>query len=70
MPCSAAERSETCRAPIAGCASQRLDLLLLGQASQHVLGASERVLQLGEPLDEARPALEELGELVRAQLPR
>jgi hypothetical protein len=30
----------------------------------------ERVFQLGEPLDEGGSSLEELGELVDAQLPR
>ena len=47
-----------------------LDLLLLREAQEHVLGVLERVLQLGKPLDEARLALEELAELLGAQLPR
>ena len=49
---------------------QRLDPLLLGQPGEHLARAAERVLLLGERLDEAAAGLEEVGELVHAQLPR
>ena len=50
---------------------ERLDLLVLRQPRAiSVERGVERVVELGEPLDEARAALEELGELVDAQLPR
>ena len=70
VPCSAAERAERCSRADRRVRAQRLDLLLLAGGVEHVLGALERVLELGEPLDEARVALEELGQLVGAQLPR
>ena len=49
---------------------ERLDLLLLAERVDHLVRPLERVVELGEPLDERRPALEELGQLVDAQLPR
>jgi hypothetical protein len=49
---------------------QRLELLGLGQLADHLRCRLERVLALGEQLDEAGPALEELSELFEAQLPR
>jgi hypothetical protein len=49
---------------------QGLPLLLLGQLPEHFLGGAERVLSLGEQLDQPRAALEELSELVGRQLPR
>ena len=49
---------------------ERLDELVLGHLADQVERGVERVVQLGEPLDEARAALEQLGQLVDAQLPR
>jgi hypothetical protein len=49
---------------------QRLDLVVLGRVGEHLARLAERVLELGELRHEARVALEELGELVLAQLPR
>src|SRR5262249_15363030 len=48
------------------------DLLLLrvGQARCRLGSAAERILDLREPLDEACAALEQLRELLDAQLPR
>ena len=54
----------------AGMVRERLDPLLLGQGGEHLAGASERILLLGERLDEAASGLEEVGQLVHAQLPR
>ena len=47
-----------------------LDLLVVGQLVHQRRRARERIGLQREPLDEARPALEEAGELVGAQLPR
>jgi len=49
---------------------QGLTLLLCGQLAENLLCRSERVLTFREQLDEPRPALEELRELVDRQLPR
>ena len=49
---------------------ERLDLLLLAQRCEDVVCSLERILDLRETLDQARAALEELAELVDAQLPR
>ena len=45
-------------------------LLLLAELVDHLERVRERILALGEQLDEARPSLEEPGELVGGQLPR
>ena len=47
-----------------------LEHLVLRHLSNHVRRHAQRILQLGQPLDEARPAFEQLGELVGCQLPR
>jgi len=47
-----------------------LELLCLAQLPDHLRCRLERVLPLGEHLDEAGPPLEELRELLDAQLPR
>lgn len=47
-----------------------LDLLALCQPGDHSFGATERIIGLGEALSESGPSLEELPELVHAQLPR
>jgi hypothetical protein len=49
---------------------QRLALLGLGQLGDHLVRRAERVLSLGQQLDESGVALEELGELFPGQLPR
>src|SRR5207248_2558069 len=49
---------------------QRLELVALLQLTDHVTCSAERVLLLGEFLDEPRAALEELRELLDRQLPR
>jgi hypothetical protein len=49
---------------------ERLHELVLRQAGDQSVSRLERALDLGETLDEARPALEQLGELVDRQLPR
>ena len=47
-----------------------LDLLVVRQLVHERRGARERIGLVREPLDEARAALEQAGELVGAQLPR
>ena len=47
-----------------------LDLLGLRQPGDQSFGATERIMGLGEALGESGPPLEELYELVHAQLPR
>ena len=49
---------------------ERLLLLLVGQPGGNLPRVPERVVQLREPLDEAAAPLEQLGQLVHAQLPR
>jgi len=49
---------------------EHCSLLLPGELVDELPGAHERVGLMREPLDEARPALEQLRELVGAQLPR
>ena len=49
---------------------QRLELLVLGEAGDDVVGRVERVVAPGQSLDERRLAFEELRELLLAQLPR
>jgi hypothetical protein len=49
---------------------QCLDLLVLGRVSKHLTRLAEGILELGQLRHETRVALEELGELVLAQLPR
>jgi hypothetical protein len=50
---------------------QSLELRLLAQRRRDLFrGAPERILALGEQLDQPRPPLEELGELIDSQLPR
>src|SRR5207247_4104232 len=49
---------------------ERLELLRLAQLADHVQRGPERAVLLREPLDEARVPLEELRELLGAQLPR
>ena len=49
---------------------ERLELLLLAQLSDHLVGGAERVGAFGQLLDETRVAFEQLGELGLGQLPR
>ena len=49
---------------------QRLDLHVLGRVGEHLARLAERILELRELFDDTRVPLEELGELVFAQLPR
>ena len=49
---------------------ERLDALLLGQPGKHLARTAERVLHLGQRLDEAAAGLEEVGQLLHGQLPR
>jgi hypothetical protein len=49
---------------------ERFQLLRFAEPGDHVARRAERVLLLREVLDEPRPALEELGQLVGRQLPR
>jgi len=48
----------------------RLDLVLVRELVDQLVGARQRILLACEALDEARAAAEELRELVDAQLPR
>ena len=56
--------------PDRGMRVEHLALLRVGELVDHRGRVPERVVALGEQLDEARPPLEELGELLGAQLPR
>ena len=49
---------------------ERLDLLRLGKLLEHASGLAEWVLEPAQHLDEPGSPLEELGELLGAQLPR
>ena len=49
---------------------EHLVLLLVTKLVDHLERVLERILPLGEQLDEARSALEEPGELLGGQLPR
>ena len=49
---------------------QDLDLLLVRQLVDERARLDQRILVFRQPFDEARPALEQLRELVGAQLPR
>ena len=49
---------------------ERLELLVLAQAVNDLVGIRERIRALRELLDETRPTFEELREVVDAQLPR
>ncbi len=49
---------------------QRLQLVLAAERAEHVVGSLERVLDLGETLDQSRSPFEQLRELLDAQLPR
>ena len=53
-----------------GCVRQRRDLIVLGERERDLLGDVERVLALGELVDEPRSPREERRQLVGAQLPR
>ena len=63
-------RREPGALPDRGMRGQDLDLLVARQLLHERRGARERVGLAREPLDEARAALEEAGQLVGAQLPR
>ena len=49
---------------------EHLVLLLVRELVDNLERVGERILALGEQLDEARPSLEEPGQLVGGQLPR
>ena len=49
---------------------EHLALLLVRELVDHLGRVPERIVALGEQLDEARPPLEEPGELLGGQLPR
>jgi len=49
---------------------QYLFLLLVGEAGRDLARVPERIFELREALDERGAALEQLGELLDAQLPR
>ena len=69
-PCSAARAGRERRRADRRVRVEHLLLLLVGQARGDLARVAERVVELGEPLDEARAALEELRELLDGQLPR
>jgi len=50
--------------------SKRLDSVLRTKCQQDVFGATQWIVELGEPLDQSGASLEELAELLDAQLPR
>ena len=56
--------------PDRGMRVERRELLVLGQRADDLVRVVERILDLRQPLDERRAALEELLELVYRQLPR
>jgi len=49
---------------------ERLDLLVFGRVGEHLARLAEGIVELRQLGHEARMALEELRELVLAQLPR
>jgi len=49
---------------------ENLLLLLVGQRRGNRARPAERIVELGEPFHEARASLEQLRELLDAQLPR
>ena len=63
-------RREALRLPDRRVGVEHLALLLVGEHGDHLGRVLERIVALGEQLDEPRPPLEELGELLGAQLPR
>ena len=63
-------RREAGALPDRGMRGEDLDLLVVRQLVHERRGARQRVGLAREPLDEARAALEQAGELVGAQLPR
>ena len=56
--------------PDCGVRVQRLHLLLVAHGRQHLVRPFQRIGELRQPLDESRSTLEELLELLVAQLPR
>ena len=70
VPCSRRERSDVGAPPIAGCASSISFCSSSVSVERDLARVAERIVEQREPLDEARAALEQLGELVDAQLPR
>ena len=63
-------RGEASSLPIAGCASRTSSFSSCGSSWTSVRARTSGSGSARELLDEARPTLEELGELVGAQLPR
>ena len=53
-----------------GVRRQRRDLIVLGERERHLLGDGERILALGELVDEPGSPREERRQLLDAQLPR
>ncbi len=49
---------------------QSLDLFCVVERRDHAVGLLQGVLELRQPLDQPRAALEELAQLVDGQLPR
>ena len=49
---------------------ERLELLVFRQRAEDIVRIAERILGLGQPLDERGPPSKRLGELVGGQLPR
>ncbi len=66
----AAERADVGLPPIAGCASSTSFFSPSGSAARDLARAAERIVERGQPLDEARASFEQLRELLGAQLPR
>ena len=66
MPCSAAERADVALRADRRVRVEHLLLLVVGQLARDVARAAERIVERRELLDEARPALEQLGELLGA----
>ncbi len=70
VPCSAADRAEVGVAADRRVRVEHLFLLGLCEAACDLARAAERIVERGQPFDESRAALEQLGELLDAQLPR